>query len=134
MLLMWERLLENNEYCLILDHNSLPLLLTTQLEVLGSFDSNLVLPLALGALNLEDQLLGGLSLTPQDGLGLTSKSSLLSIVPPSTLGHFALSRFLVLGNLHLHVLIAPTAVCSSGLRNVDHLDFSCRSESSNISL
>ena len=42
---------------------------------------HLVLPLALGALNLEDQLLGGLSLTPQDGLGLTSKSSLLSIVP-----------------------------------------------------
>merc|ERR1719432_627670 len=131
MLLMWERLLENNENIVILDHNSLPLLLTTQLEVLGSLDSNLVLPLALGALNLEDQLLGGLGLTPQDGLGLTSKSSLLSIVPPSTLGHFALSRFLVLGNLH--VLIAPTAVCSSGLRNVDHLDFSCRSESSKCS-
>ena len=43
--------------------------------------NHLVLPLALGALNLEDQLLGGLGLTPQDGLGLTSKSSLLSIVP-----------------------------------------------------
>ena len=42
---------------------------------------HLVLPLALGALQLEDELLGGLRLLPQDGLGLTSKALLLAIVP-----------------------------------------------------
>ena len=41
----------------------------------------LALPLALGALDPEDQLLGGLSLPPQDGLGLTSETGLLTIVP-----------------------------------------------------
>ena len=43
--------------------------------------SHLVLPLALGALQPEHQLLGGLGLLPQDGLGLTSKSLLLAVVP-----------------------------------------------------
>ena len=41
----------------------------------------LVLPLAFCALELEDQLLGGLGLLPQDGLGLTSESLLLAIIP-----------------------------------------------------
>ena len=43
--------------------------------------AHLVLPLALGALQPEDQLLGGLGLLPQDGLGLTSESLLLAVVP-----------------------------------------------------
>ena len=42
---------------------------------------HLVLPLADGALHSEHQLLGGLRLLPQDGLGLTSKALLLAIVP-----------------------------------------------------
>ena len=41
----------------------------------------LVLPLALCALELEDQLLGGLGLLPQDGLGLASEALLLAVVP-----------------------------------------------------
>ena len=83
-----------------LDHLSLALLLSSQLEVLGSLDrdldhggegkyherglsdmSHLVLPLALSALQPQDQLLGGLGLLPQDGLGLTSESLLLTVVP-----------------------------------------------------
>ena len=40
-----------------------------------------MLPLALRALNPQNQLLGGLGLTPEDGLGLTSETLLLTIVP-----------------------------------------------------
>ena len=46
-----------------------------------SLEHHLVLPLADGALHPEHQLLGGLRLLPQDGLGLTSKALLLTIVP-----------------------------------------------------
>jgi len=47
----------------------------------GSLDGDLVLPLACRALEPQDQLLGGLCLLPQDGLGLTSETLLLTIVP-----------------------------------------------------
>ena len=43
--------------------------------------AHLVLPLADRALHPEHQLLGGLSLLPQNRLGLTSKTLLLAIVP-----------------------------------------------------
>ena len=43
--------------------------------------TRLVLPLALGALQPEHQLLGGLGLLPQDGLGLASEALLLTVVP-----------------------------------------------------
>ena len=46
-----------------------------------TLERHLVLPLADGALHPEHQLLGGLRLLPQDGLGLTSKALLLAIVP-----------------------------------------------------
>ena len=46
-----------------------------------TLEHHLVLPLADGALHPEHQLLGGLRLLPQDGLGLTSKALLLTIVP-----------------------------------------------------
>merc|ERR1719378_549603 len=82
-----------------LDHLSLALLLSSQLEVLGSLDRDLVLPLALSALQPQDQLLGGLGLLPQDGLGLTSEPLLLAVVPTTTLGLLGLSGLLVLGHL-----------------------------------
>ena len=83
-----------------LNHLSLPLLLSSQLKVFGSLDgmlksidfipnasifslSYLVLPLALGALEPQHQLLGGLGLLPQDGLGLTSETLLFAVVPVS---------------------------------------------------
>ena len=43
--------------------------------------TDLILPLALRALQPQYQLLGSLGLLPQDGLGLTSESLLLAIVP-----------------------------------------------------
>ena len=43
--------------------------------------AHLVLPLALGALQPEDQLLGGLGLLPQDWLGLPTKSLLFAVIP-----------------------------------------------------
>ena len=49
--------------------------------MLGPLDGNLVLPLADGALHPEHQLLGGLRLLPQDGLGLASEALLLAVVP-----------------------------------------------------
>ena len=64
-----------------LDHLSLALLLSSQLEMFGSLDGDLVLPLACRALEPQDQLLGGLCLLPQDRLGLPSKALLLTIVP-----------------------------------------------------
>ena len=86
---------------------------------------HLVLPLALGALQLEDELLGGLRLLPQNGLGLTSEALLLTVVserirtkfqnnilfsiqplPPPTLGLLGLSRLFVLGHLELLVGLA----------------------------
>ena len=53
--------------------------------------THLVLPLTLGALEPQHQLLGGLRLLPQDGLGLTTESLLLAIVPalpPLIIRHF----------------------------------------------
>ena len=64
-----------------LDHLTLPLLLAAKLEVLGPLDGHLVLPLADRALHPEHQLLGGLSLLPQDRLRLTPKALLLAIIP-----------------------------------------------------
>ena len=49
--------------------------------------AHLVLPLALGALQPEDQLLGGLGLLPQDRLGLTSESLLLAVISDILTSH-----------------------------------------------
>merc|ERR550532_2776824 len=105
-----------------LDHLSLALLLSSQLKVLGPLDGTLVLPLALGALQPQHQLLGGLGLLPQDGLGLTTESLLLAIVPTTTLGLFRLGRLLVLG--HLEELVGQTLLVGTvrltQLGNVHH--------------
>ena len=50
-------------------------------ERLASADNLAATNLAGGALELEGNLLGGLGLTPEDGLGLTSETLLLTIVP-----------------------------------------------------
>merc|ERR1719461_1290022 len=108
--------------CLELDHLALALLLSSQLEVLGSLDGALVLPLALGALQPEHQLLGGLGLLPQDGLGLASEALLLTVVPASALGLLGLSGLLVLRHLELLVRVAPRAVGVTALGHVHHLE------------
>jgi hypothetical protein len=50
--------------------------------VLAALDRQLVLVLALGALQPKHDLLGGLGLLVEDGLGLTAVSRLLSVIPP----------------------------------------------------
>merc|ERR1711978_849336 len=105
-----------------LNHLALAFLLATKLEVLGSLDRRLVLPLADGALQLEHQLLGGLGLLPQDGLGLASEALLLAVVPTSALGILGLSGLLMLG--HLEELVGPAirmgAVGFAELGNIHH--------------
>ena len=49
-----------------LDHLSLPLLVSSQLEVLGPLERHLVAALALQALQTENDLLGGLGLEDKD--------------------------------------------------------------------
>ena len=51
-----------------LDHLSLPLLVTAELEVLSALDGDLDSVFASATFKTEDQLLGGLGLLTQDGL------------------------------------------------------------------
>ena len=73
----------------------------------------LVLPLALSALELEDQLLGGLGLLPQDRLGLTSKSLLLAIIPENldTIVHLLINILIILNQ-------PPSSQAGSGKKEV----------------
>merc|ERR1719445_1243245 len=82
-----------------LEHLSLLLLLASELEMLATLDGHLVLALAISALQTEDDLLGGLGLLSEDGLGLTSVSLLLAIVTPLALGLERVLAFLVLRDL-----------------------------------
>lgn len=70
-----------------LEHQSstLRLLVTTQLEVLASLQCQLQLGLARGALETEDNLLGGLGLLVEDRLGLTTVTGLLPVVALSAI-------------------------------------------------
>lgn len=56
------------------------LLLLAQLEVLGALDDQLLLRLAVLALEAQGHLLGGLRLLVQNGLGLSAVPLLLSVV------------------------------------------------------
>ena len=62
-----------------------PLLLLPELEVLGTLDDELLLGLALLALQTQGHFLGGLGLLVQDGLGLATVPLLLSVVTPLAL-------------------------------------------------
>ena len=57
-----------------------------QFEVLASLQRQLLLGLALGALQSQHNLLGGLGLLVEDGLGLTTVTALLPVVTTLTLG------------------------------------------------
>lgn len=106
-----------------LEHQSrtLRLLVTTQLEVLASLQGQLQLGLALDALQPQDDLLGGLGLLVEDGLGLTTITALLPVITSLTLGEQGGLASLVLGDLVLGVLAAllALAVGVTGLGNVD---------------
>jgi hypothetical protein len=57
-----------------------------QLEVLAALQGELLLGLAGSALEAQDDLLGGLGLLVEDGLGLTTVTTLLPVVTTLTLG------------------------------------------------
>merc|ERR1711875_86537 len=108
-----------------LEHLSLLLLLASELEMLASLDGDLVLALAISALQSEDDLLGGLGLLSEDGLGLTSVSLLLAIVTPLALGLERVLAFLVLRHLVQRVLSAfgRGAEGTAGLGYVHHFEW-----------
>lgn len=58
--------------------------LATDFEVLAALKDNLVLVAALGALEAEHDLLRGLSLLVEDGLGLTTEARLLPVITALT--------------------------------------------------
>ena len=97
---------------------SLPLFVSAQLEVLGPLEGVLRPPLALAALQPQHDLLRGLGLLPQNGLGLTSESLLLPVVSPTALSGLRLGRLLVLSHLELLVGPASGAVRPARLGNV----------------
>lgn len=57
-----------------------------KLEVLAALQGELLLGLASSALKTENDLLGGLGLLVEDGLGLTTITALLPVVTTLTLG------------------------------------------------
>lgn len=82
------------------------LLLISELEVLGALEDVLNGLLAAGAGELQDDLLGGLGLLVEDRLGLTTITTLLTVVTALTLGEEASLAGLVLSDLELLVLVA----------------------------
>lgn len=103
---------------------SLLFLLATQLEVLGTLQAKLSLGLALNALQTKNNLLSGLSLLVENGLGLSTVTFLFTVVSSLTLGVVTGLTSFVLGNLVLSMLAAlrTFAVCTTGLRNVYHCE------------
>ena len=115
-----------------MDHLSLTFLVASQLEMLGALDGNLLTPLALSALETQHQLLGRLGLLPQDGLGLTSETLLLTIVTSTTLSEFGFLRLFVLRHLELFMLVATGAISLPGFRNI-HLKINKEIRQNNVS-
>lgn len=92
---------------------TLLLLVTTQLEVLTSLQSQLSLGLAVDTLQSQNDLLGGLGLLVENWLGLTTETRLLTVVSSLTLGEQGSLTSLVLGNLVLGVLLAQLTLTVS---------------------
>lgn len=89
--------------------------------MLASLQRGLFAVLALGALHSQHDLLGGLGLLPEDGLGLATESLLFAIVTTTALGGTALLRLLVLRDLVQLVALALLAEGLTLLGNV-HLE------------
>lgn len=101
------------------------LLLISELEVLGALEDVLDGHLAAGASELQDDLLCGLGLLVEDRLGLTTITTLLTVVTALTLGEEASLTSLVLSDLELLVLVAGfmTAEHLLLLGELDHFFF-----------
>jgi len=105
-----------------LNHLTLLLLVSTQLEVFTSLDSELLPHLTLTALHLQNDLLRRLSLFMKDGFRLTSITFLLSVVSSLTLSKNRIFAFFVLRDFVQGVLAALLTLTerSSLLRHVNH--------------
>merc|ERR1719244_2287490 len=105
-----------------LDDLALPLLVTSQLKVLARLDGQHALGSAVGVHTLQPQhnLLGGLCLLPEDGLGLSTISTLLPVVSPLTLCIEGVLALLVLGHFVWGVLLALLAIRPPSFRDVHH--------------
>lgn len=77
---------------------TLPLLVSSYFKVFTSLQGQLVTVLAFGTLKTQHNLLGCLRLLSENWLRLTSKTALLSVITPSTLGHLRILTLLVLGH------------------------------------
>ena len=98
---------------------NLVLLLSTDFEVLAASNGMLVLTLAFRAFQTQNDLLCGLGLLAEDGLGLTTKALLFAIVAALALGKIGRLAGLVLRYFVIGVLLAfAWAKCLLCLRNV----------------
>ena len=95
-------------------------LLLSELEGLTALEWKHSLAFALGALDLQDDLLGCLGLLSEDGLSLTTETLLLGIVTSLTLSDKGSLTSLVLGYLMAGMLLASLAIGVSRLWNADH--------------
>lgn len=100
------------------------LLLTTQLKVLAALQHLLVFGLARSALHAQGNLLGGLGLLVEDGLGLTTITRLLAVVAALALDVEGRLAGLVLGDLLGGVLLALFTESVARLGNA-HLQNVC---------
>ena len=101
------------------DH-TLGLLLFTEDESSASLDDLVRFGLGLSALKLEHDLLGVLSLLPENRLGLSSKTFLLHIISSLSLGDERVLALLILRYLVDSMLLLLPAVGSLRLWNMHH--------------
>jgi hypothetical protein len=78
---------------------SLALLVTTQFKVLAPLQRNLFAVFTFSAFHPQHDFLGGFGLLPEDGLSLSTKTLLFSVVTSPALGRMTLLGFLILGHL-----------------------------------
>ena len=76
--------------------------------------------LAVGTFQTQGNLLGSLSLLVENGLGLSTKTRLLTVITSLTLSEKGVLSLLILGDLLLSVLVAVLTVSLTRFRN-NHL-------------
>jgi len=98
-------------------------LLSSEFEVFASLENVLMALSAFGAFQLEYDFLCRLDLLVKDGLGLTTKTSLLTIISPLTLSCCTrLTRLLLPGDGVALMALAAFAECVLLLRVVHHYE------------
>merc|ERR1719477_557100 len=107
-----------------LDHLSLSLLVSSQLEMLASLQGDLFSELALTTLHSQDDLLRGLGFLVMNGPGLTTETLLFTFVTSLSFGICSLLGSFVLGHLVKGVFSALGAFTKrlSSFWNVDHFE------------